>query len=191
MVTLKMALREDAEKGLLAEERIWEAFQNFFSLGVKSIEEKCNRLRNEMLMKWKRENAEDFMTEYGLSDVTYQKGIEEATPTFDLYEPESIEVKIYETRICPSNPRASMAIEKSDKEGKVWRLHVFLRNFERKEETLHWIEFCMKIEKVMFHELLHACGDSPWRGRVDGVIRHYIIGIEAIQQLLSERDIEN
>ena len=81
-----------------------------------------------------------------------------------------------------------MSIEKLDEEGKMLRLYVFLKTFEERGNTFHWIGYCMPIEKCTFHELLHACGDAPWRCRHDGLIRHNIIGIKTIQQLLSESE---
>lgn len=82
-----------------------------------------------------------------------------------------------------------MGIIPLDREGKKLKLLVFLKNFERKRETLHWIGFylnsrALTIEDVTYHELLHACGDAKWRGYHDGVVRHNIIGIKAIQELL-------
>ena len=186
MVTLKTTLCEGNKKGLLAEKRIREAFHNFFSIGVESIEIKCNELREQMLSEWKLRNTNDFMTEYCLSETTYHKGIEEATPTFDLCEPESIEVCIYAEKSLHTNSLVPMCVEQLDAVYKAWRLHIFLRNFDRKDETLHYTGSCTTIEEGMFHELLHTCGDLPSRGRVDGIVRYNIIGIKAVQQLLSK-----
>jgi len=187
MVTLKTTLLEGGKKGILAEKLIQEASKQFFSLGVNAIETKCNELREKTLAEWKTRNPADYMKEYGLCKTTFHKGIVELEPLFNLYEPESICVYIYDTKNNMTNIDVPMTLEKLDDSLKTWKLHVFLRNFERKNNTLHEIVDLTNIEEVVFHELLHACGDSKWLGRCDGVIRPQIVGIEAIKQLLTKK----
>lgn len=188
MVILRMVLCEGESKGKRAEGIIRLAFQRYFSLEVKAIEKICNERRENLLKEWNMNPPNSFMTKYNLSKITYERGIWEATPTFDLYEPKQIDLCIFKTITHPKNPSTAMSIQKLDEEGKMLRLNVFLKTFEERGKTFHWIGYCMSIDKCTFHELLHACGDASWRYRHDGLIRHNIIGIEAIQQLLNESE---
>jgi len=165
-----------------------ETATKFFSLDLGDIQVACNRRRELLLQEWQHKSLDSVMSEYGLPDVTYGKGIEEARPPFDLFHPLRISVCIWAQRqSCGNEGLAAMELEIVDKEGRYARLHVFLRTLDKVDRDFHWRGFCMPIEDILIHELLHACGDAPWRGRVDGIIRHNIIGIEAVKRLLRPR----
>lgn len=162
-----------------------ETATKFFSLDLGEIQAACNRRRKLLLEEWQHKSPDSVMSEYGLADVTYRKGIEEAGPPFDLFHPLGISVCIWAERQSRGNEGlAAMELERLDEEGRYTRLYVFLGTLSQVDHDFHWRGFSMPIEDILIHELLHACGDASWRGRVDGIIRHNIIGIEAVKRLL-------
>lgn len=166
-------------------ELICDMARKFFSLGVDAVESVCNSRRNFLLAQWRQEDPQNGMSLYGLPNITYQTAITEASPPFALLLPGKIYICVWSTRVSTGNQGlAAIELERIDKEGRITRLHVFLSMLDRAGNRYHWKGFCMPIEDMLVHELLHACGDTPWRGRQDGVIRHNIIGIEALKPLL-------
>ena len=62
---------------------------------------------------------------------------------------------------------------------------IYLDALEISDSAINWIGFSTSFESIIYHELLHACGDSPvLRNEVhDGVIRHTLVCSEAINNL--------
>jgi hypothetical protein len=67
-------------------------------------------------------------------------------------------------------------------------LIIYLDILEVRNSAINWIGFSASFESIIYHELLHACGDSPvLRNEVqDGVIRHTKICSEAINNLCKQ-----
>ena len=38
---------------------------------------------------------------------------------------------------------------------------IYLEAFDVNDSEINWIGFCESFESIIYHELLHACGDSP------------------------------
>lgn len=137
------------------------------------------------------------MTEYGLPEMTHEQGMSEIMPVFELFEPNSIDVHI---RPGEGDRRAAMDTRPRCLLDSRWpenvedlkdlilniyldRLsfdsdHIGVLNSENKETAENVPMSC-------YHELLHCCGDATSRGRHDGILRHNVIGIRTVLELLS------
>ena len=160
------------------------ATNKFFSLGVANIQNECNSVARRYCASWKTKPSEQKMSEYQLPDLTYAKGISEILPDFLLFEPSSIRVRIF-NRYCPSNPSIAATVLHSKDNPMNPTLILYLEILEVRNSTINWTGFSTSFESIIYHELLHACGDSPeLRNEIhDGVIRHTMVCSEAINNL--------
>ena len=186
MPELEVVVCEGESIGKRACNSINELVCRFFSLGITQIEIQCNLRRSNLLADWRKQNPDTYMSEYSLNDTTYRQGICEAEPLFELSEPLKISVYIWCTRVSTGNQGDAPAeIECIDNQDNIFKLHVYLKMFELHNNILYCKGSNTSLEDILIHELLHACGDSPWNNRIDGLIRHNIIGIKAVQPLLT------
>ena len=79
---------------------------------------------------------------------------------------------------------APAEIKPIDHQRSIFKLCIYLKMFELHNNILYHKSSNTFLQDILIHELLHTCGDAPWNNRVDGLIRHNIIGIEAIRPLL-------
>lgn len=185
MVEHEVEVCEGAQIGTQVCGSIVSTIERFFLVGLAQIEAACNQRRELLLACWRTQNPNAYMSQYGLPNITYGIGLAEAEPPFCLFEPQKISICVWSTRVSSGNQgRAAAELQWVDSQGSHSRLHVYLGVLNRRGDGFHWRGFCMPLEDILVHELLHACGDVPWRGRIDGVIRHNIIGIEAVRSLL-------
>lgn len=175
---------DGGEKGESCKRIIEKACKDFFGCGVKKIENACNDRREKLMWEWQSRNPDDPMLECGLQ-ISFRQGVEEITPSFDLYEPEAIEVYILEGERSQGNEGlAAMDIRPLNKELTRWKLHVYLDVMDYVNSNLQWRGFRESIEEITYHELLHASGDNPLRGKHDGILRHNTIGIVCVKECL-------
>ena len=166
------------EKGTLCKQIIEKAFHDFFACGIKSIEDACNTKRAFLLEGWQHNEQETPMQEYGLP-ISFKNGIEEIAPPFELTEPDTIELYILKGQKSSLNDGlAVMDIRSLNKEFTRWRFNAYLDVMGYSNSGLRWTGFEVSVEEIVYHELLHACGDVPWKGKRDGILRHNLIGIE-------------
>lgn len=66
-------------------------------------------------------------------------------------------------------------------------LYVFLPTLEVNGQIIRWTNYRETFQQVIIHEFLHLCSDVPnlRQGVVDGRVRHNIIGINAVEPILS------
>ena len=177
---------DGGERGTACKEMIAKAVSQFFSSGVKNIEDACNRKRALLLNAWRSKGQQTIMVEYGL-DIPYQRGIEEIAPPFELVEPKTIELYILEReRSHLNNGLATMDVRPLSESFDEWRLNAYLDVINPSVNPAHREDLVRSIEEAIFHELLHACGDVPWKGKHDGVLRQNLIGVGCVQELLRE-----
>ena len=176
---------DGGERGKACKEIIKKAFGQFFACGVKNIEDACNRKRALLLNEWRGKAQQTIMLEYGL-DIPYQRGVEEIAPPFELAEPKTVELYILQReRSRLNNGLATMDIRPLSKNFDEWRLNAYLDlMMDPSGDPAPQKDLVRSIEEAMFHELLHACGDVPWKGKHDGVLRQNIIGVRCIKELL-------
>ena len=116
---------DGGKKGESCRKTMEIACENFFGCGVKKIEDACNDRREKLMREWGGRNPEDPI-EYDLQ-VSFKRGIEEITPPYDLYEPETIEVYILEGEKSQQNEGlAAMDIRPLNEELTRWKLCVYL-----------------------------------------------------------------
>jgi hypothetical protein len=156
----------------------------FFSLGVAKIQNECNNVTKRYCALWSTKPPEQKMSEYHLPDITYAQGKSELLPHFVLFEPSTIHIKIFDC-YCPLNPSTAAMVEYSGDNPMNPILIIYLAVLEVRNSTINWTGFSTSFESIIYHELLHACGDSPvLRKEIhDGVIRQTTICSEAINNL--------
>ncbi len=185
MVELEVEVCEGGQLGTQVCDLIRGGIQKFFSVGLAQIEAACNQRREFLLTCWRTQDPNADMSQYRLPNITYGTGLAEAKPPFCLFEPQKISICVWSTRVSSGNQGLAAAeLQWVDSQGSHSRLHVYLGVLDRRGDRFHWRGFCKPLEDILVHELLHACGDVPWRGCTDGVIRHNIIGIEAVRSLM-------
>lgn len=186
MVRLTIEKCDGGEKGQLCRQIIENAFYDFFSCGVKNIEAAANQRRMSLIAEWQAKDPEAPMAKYGLP-IPYKTGVEEITPPFELNEPVTIELYILEGEKSALNDGlAAMDIRPLNNESLMWRLNAYVDVMDYSNGGLRWRGFLESIEEVAYHELLHACGDVPWRGKYDGILRRNMIGIASVKGLLGK-----
>lgn len=181
---------DGGEGGEACKEIIERAFSQFFVCGVKNIEDACNCKRVLLLNEWRSKPQQTIMVEYGL-DIPYRRGIEEIAPPFELAEPKTVELYILQRERSRLNSGlATMDIRPLSENLDEWRLNAYLDlMMDRSGDPAQRKDLVRSIEDATFHELLHACGDVPWKGKHDGVLRQNLIGVGCIKELL--RDISS
>lgn len=156
----------------------------FFSIGVKNVQNECNKVASKYRTMWSAKTSH-LMSEYHLL-ITYAEGCKELLPDFALFEPHMIHSKILDCYYQPNTyTAATTAYSINDPMNPV--LTIYLKILEANDSTIIWTGFSDSFESIINHELLHCCGDSPLLNRdiYDGVIRHTMVGNEAISNLSS------
>ena len=121
------------------------------------------------------------MSEYHLQDTTYVQGIREILPDFVLFEPTTIHIHMF-NGYCPSNPGIPAITVQSMENRLNPTLIIYLEILEVRDSTINDKRTGISFECIIYHELLHACGDSPVLRKEmhDGVIRHTMVCNKAI-----------
>jgi hypothetical protein len=160
------------------------AVDKFFSLGVTKIQNECNNVARRYSALWNAKSSE-LMSEYHFQ-ITYTQGRSEIQPDFVLFEPSTIRINVFNS-CCPSNPSIAATVVHSRDNPMNPTITIYLDALEISDSAINWIGFSASFESIIYHELLHACGDSPvLRNEVhDGVIRHTLVCSEAINNLCS------
>ena len=186
MPTVSWKTVEGGEKGSIVALSVEVMVNKFFNLGVKNIQDECNNVSNKYRIFWSLKSRTDLMGGYNLS-VTYRDGCRELESAFELFEPTTIYGKILDS-YCPANLKTTAAtIQHSIDDPMNPLLTIYAKALQVTDSTtIVWTGFSTSFESIMYHELLHACGDSPiLRKEIhDGVIRHTMICSEAINNLL-------
>ena len=181
MPKIKFRTCESGEKGEFGKEVISKAIGKFFRCGVEKIQQACNNRRDELLKDWDTMNPNEKMLKYGLSDTTFQQGKNEFTDPFELKEPEIIVIDIFERKLSSINPDRPAETQSVSPPEIYFYLHNFFYENNSLLCNLMFKNHRMTLEEIVYHELLHACGDY----KSDGVLRHNEIGIWCVEDLLS------
>jgi hypothetical protein len=163
------------------------AINKFFSLGVSNIQNECNNVARLYSALWNTMPPEKKMSEYNLPYTTYTEGRSEILLDFILFEPSNIHIHIFNGS-CPSN-RSTPAITVQPMDNPMNpTLFIYLEALEVKDLTIKDKRTGLPFESIIYHELLHACGDSQAiRKEIhDGVIRHTMVCNEAINNLCKQ-----
>lgn len=164
-------------KGTLCKKRIEKACKSFFECGVENIQDCCNATRLRLLRKWQGRDLNSYMLEETLTETKYSDAIKEASLPFKLYQPEMIEIYVIEGEKSKKNEARPMETF-TDERNKRAEIYVYLDRI-----TIDYTD----IEKITYHELLHACGESQW----DGIVRYNLIGVNCVEELLQHVFSEN
>jgi len=182
VININFCRCDGGDKGKKCRDLIDNACKTFFKIGIKRIENICNNKRINFIEEWQNKNEKDSMREFDLS-ISYIDGIKEISPSYTLIEPEEINIHIIEGKTSKvNNGQAAMEICPLDKDFKKWLLNVYLDVMDYSNDNLRWKGFEESIPEIVYHELLHACGDHPWNNKHDGILRHNIIGITSVKE---------
>ena len=180
---------EGDNKGKLVYFETKRILDTLFNINLQKIQEECNRVANMYRDMWSSKDPNELMIEYGLEYTTYESGIKELDPPFSLNAPASIRIYVLDSRIDrldpTKSPDACSAVDPQDLQNPM--LYVFLPTLEITNSTIIWTHRPKtSFKSVMIHEFLHLCGEveTPTRKIVDGVIRHTMVGREAIEPLI-------
>jgi hypothetical protein len=163
------------------------------SIDLHDIENECNRIAKVYHGIWSTKNLNDFMVEYGLEHTTYGSGIRELDPPFLLTAPLTVHIQVFDFRVdvlylqYSNNREAAAAVPSGDPMNP--KLMIFLPTLEVINSTITWTHRPMiSFKSVIIHEFLHLCGEVKTQTRdiVDGVIRHTMVGTEAIESLIAD-----
>jgi hypothetical protein len=159
-----------------------------FSIPLQRIQDECNRVADVYRNYWNTKNPNDIMIEYGLPNTTYKDGLRELDPAFLLTCPSIIRMNILNSRVntmdSTKSPDVAAGVLPHPTDP---ILYVFLPTFKIKDSTIVWTHRpSTSFISIIIHESLHLCGEveTAQRKIVDGVIRHTMIGTEAIEPLL-------
>lgn len=164
-----------------------------FSLDLHYIEKECNRVANAYRNIWSTKNPNDFMIEYGLEYTTYESGIRELNPPFLLAAPLTVHIQVFDSQIdelypqYSANSNAAAGVLYGDPMNP--KLMIFLPTLEVTNSTITWTHRNRtSFKSVIIHEFLHLCGEvkTPTRDIIDGVIRHTMVGTEAIEPIIPD-----
>lgn len=185
MPTVSWKTIEGREKGSTVALSVEAVVNKFFNLGVKNIQDECNNVLNKYRIFWSLKPPTNLMGEYHLS-VTYGDGRRELEQAFELFEPTSIHGKILDC-YYPGNLNTAATTQHSIDDPMNPLLTIYAKALQVKgSTTIVWTGFSTSFESIIYHEILHACGDSPILKKEihDGVIRHTMVCSEAIKNLL-------
>jgi hypothetical protein len=181
MKMLELKILEGNEFGKAVFECVNNRANRFFQLELNNIETACNDRRLRLLEEWEKENPQDTMWKYGMNDIKYQTAIEEAIQPFSLFAPKAIPTNVWATKLCPgNNGEPCMDVYYNPIAKEVLAMNVYLPKIEKWRENYYWKGYRVSLEDVTIHELLHTCGDI----KHDGIVRHNLIGIEAVKMIL-------
>jgi hypothetical protein len=145
-----------------------EAVLAFLRAGARAVEQACNRRRLAVLDYLRALSRDRHLPEWGLPNITVEVAMQEASPQFVLADaPDPLRVNLRPNR-HPRSPDASMSY---DCDRGVILIHL---------PALALIQEG-KIQLIVWHEMLHACGDL----KPDGIVRHNKIGVDAVLQLVT------
>ena len=115
--------------------------------------------------------------------LTFEDGLSELHPPFELFEPSNIRINVLGSRNA-MNAKVGATITHFPHDPFNPILTIYLEPLEITDSTIRWKGFSNSFESIIYHELLHACGDSPIlrNGIRDGVIRHTMIGTVSCKQ---------
>ena len=152
----------------------------FFKLGLDVLAFECNKRREIFLDRWRERSREDRISDDALSEFTYQTGVTELSPSFELLQPERILTHIVAT-LYSTNANVPALVYSSPERQTIKYLYIFLPALEKLEGIYYWSWARMLFEDVVVHELLHTCGEVQY----NGIIRYNFIGVNTIKPLLN------
>jgi hypothetical protein len=190
---------QGGEKGQFVSSETQKILRKLLSIPLQRIEDECNKVAGKYRNLWNTKNSSDIMNEYGLPNTTYKDGLRELDPEFLLSCPSTIRMYIRDVHVDAilhekkNNHDAAAAVSfsktsTSEIDLQNPSLQVFLPTLEVKDSKIIWIHRPLtSFTSIIIHEFLHLCGEvkGPQRDIVDGVIKHTMIGTEAIEPLFS------
>jgi hypothetical protein len=187
---------DESVKGIKCKDIVEETCNKFFSLTIDEVELALNEKRQFLVSQWAYKGLHNKII-YKNKEIgfTYDKGLCELAKDFKLYHPKIIEVSINKgmrKNDHPADVNFSILESKFDhvhcsfRFEKV-RLVIFLDLLDygkdNENETLVWPNRDpYYFTDILYHELLHICGDII----CDGIIRHNLVGIDVISELMKQ-----
>jgi hypothetical protein len=165
-----------------------------FRIDLHVVENECNRVAKSYRNVWNAKNPSDHMIKEYLPNLTYREGVKELYPDFLLTAPSTVHVRIFDlymdtlnSEYAPNHDAAAGVLpHPSDP-----ILMIFLPTLEVEGLKITWRHRpSTTFRSIIIHEFLHLCGEvkTPQRDIIDGVIRHTMVGREAIEPLICAQE---
>ncbi len=151
---------------------IEQAFAMYDCLGCSQIAAACNQRRLEIMAQAAREgNFCGYCT-----DLVHR----ELGPQFCLLPFAPVNIKVA-PGVSKENAERPAEYDES-----THTITIYFERFEKVGDLWRWTGFSEDLSQVVWHELLHACGDLLSRGRTDGLLRHKCSGADVIRELVKQ-----
>jgi hypothetical protein len=150
------------------------AYEEFTAVGIEAIESACNAKRLE-LMRLADGDLRNLLDQNDLNHITIEKARDELGPAFALTLPPALKLEALRTPYR-HNPRVTMAYYGTLDPPTI---RGFIPAIEQRLVSGDWKDLS-PTRWVMYHELIHACGDID----KDGLLRHNWAGADVIRELV-------
>lgn len=193
MRELPLILFNNNEKGenkvCICKDAVEKTFNDFFSLDLTETENALNDRRKFLILQWVNKGLHNkLIYKNKETEFTNEKGICELSGKFKLFIPRIIEVSI-KNGFAKNPAEIRFTGGEFDVEYCTFRfekvyLDIFIDLLDLVNKNLVWDRNPNNFVDILYHELLHICGDVI----CDGIIRHNFVGIDIIKRLLNRED---
>lgn len=176
-------------KNLKCKSIIEKVCDQFFSFDIQEIESALNDKRKFLVLQWANKGFHNKII-YKSKEIefTHEKGLCELVKEFKLNCPKTtIEINIkkgYRKNQSPAETIFSGGefdfISYSFRNFQKIQLNVFIDLLDLVDDNIVWPDRNYYFKDIIYHELIHICGDLV----CDGVLRHNIVGIDTIKELM-------
>jgi hypothetical protein len=178
---------DQSHKGIKCREIIEETCTKFFLLDINEVETALNEKRKFWLSEWASKDFHDKI-KYKNEETEYEieKGMCQLALPFKLNTPKTITVNINKQgkRDAPAEVMFSNGkfdIDNISYKFEKTTLLIYLNLLQYDSDTIVWLgHYPYYLKDIVYHELVHICGDIV----CDGVIRHNMVGIDVINELI-------
>lgn len=180
----------ESKKNLICKDNIIKTSNQFFSLDIDQIEFSLNERRKYLLAQWSNKGFHNKII-YKNKEIeyTYDKGLCELAKDFKLYQPKNIDINIIsgfhknpaELIFSSGSGCGEFDIDHCYYRFEKVSINVYIDILDLENDVLVWTDRNpYYFTEILYHELLHACGDII----CDGIIRHNLVGIDVIKELI-------
>ena len=180
---------DESAKGIKCKNITENVIIQFFSLGIDIIEDSINEKRQFLISQWAYKGFQNkIIYKNKETEYIYERGLCELAKEFKLYQPKIIEVSINKGRKNdhPVETTFSTIDSRFDSKSCSYqlenvRINIFLDLLQIVNDDIVWPNRNpYHFTDILYHELLHACGEII----CDGIIRHYMVGVDTIKELM-------
>lgn len=156
MPSILWDLIEGGEIGQTVSKSALSLMNRFFALDVGKIQDECNRVSSTYRSEWSLKPSTDLMSDYEMPNSSFGVGCRELEPSFDLFEPDTVHVKILNS-YCLWNQSTSATTRHSVENRMNPLITIYLKALEVTDSQIIWTGFSDSFEIIINHEsILHV-----------------------------------